>query len=325
MLYVLIFRSPITIMIETYLDMYHFFFPVINILIFVCFFIYQVAFLQEFKIFKDKSLAINVETSLSKQFSDFIVKHHRPGQKIAVGKLEYKNIIETKLKIQCLYNDVVMEIMWGLKNIMKSLIPDQKCGLTKEDRCYMSKGMQSILNRYGFEVKPEMVNEDIIIMAATLYECDYCVNKFAKYFLRGGEHLQNVSGICPKGWDLQKIAAALKLVCYPEEKIEAGISDQVNDVEEMVETLVADAHKYEDMLHKGSCLNIYLEILSAREARKMALTLLESSINKAKGACATHKEVEPDEHGVGGGHVKDEPQRDEKHGVHGRHAGEPPA
>lgn len=59
--------------------------------------------------------------------------------------------------------------------------------------------------------------------------------------------------------------------------------------EEMAKTLVADAQKYEDKLHKSTCLNIYGEILFAREARSRALTLLESFIKKARGACPTHK------------------------------------
>ncbi|GJN37508.1 hypothetical protein PR202_gb26476 [Eleusine coracana subsp. coracana] len=187
-----------------------------------------VVFLEGFKIFNDKSLAINVETGLSEQFTDFIVEHHLSGQKIAVGKLEYKKIIEEKL-----------------------------------------------------------VNEDMIIIAATLYECDYSVNRFAEYLHRGDKHLQSVSGISSEDWDLQRLAAALKLICYPEEKIETGVSNEMLS-EEMAKTLVADAHKYEDLLHKGTCLDIYREILWVRAAKSRALTLLESSIKKAKGACAIH-------------------------------------
>jgi len=38
-----------------------------------------------------------------------------------------------------------MELMWGLKNMMKSLVPAETCELTTEDRRHMSKGMQLIL------------------------------------------------------------------------------------------------------------------------------------------------------------------------------------
>ena len=111
-----------------------------------------------------------------------IKKWHLPGQKLAVGKLEYKKAIEARLvsissllclclcnnfesfagaffqKIPCLFNDEVLEVMWGLKNLMRSLIPEETSELTEEDRLQMSHGMKTVLDRYGFhDFKPEMV------------------------------------------------------------------------------------------------------------------------------------------------------------------------
>ena len=60
--------------------------------------------------------------------------------------------------IRCLCNEIVMEVMWGLKNIMPTLVPEEKSGLTREDRVPMSQGLKKFLNRYGFDVKPEMVS-----------------------------------------------------------------------------------------------------------------------------------------------------------------------
>ena len=51
-----------------------------------------------------------------------------------------------------------MEVMWGLKNIMPTLVPEEKSGLTREDRVPMSQGLKKFLNRYGFDVKLEMVS-----------------------------------------------------------------------------------------------------------------------------------------------------------------------
>lgn len=53
-----------------------------------------------------------------------------------------------------MFDEAVMELMWGLKNLMKSLVPDEKVELTKEDCLPISQGMQIILGRYGFDVKP---------------------------------------------------------------------------------------------------------------------------------------------------------------------------
>jgi nucleolar protein 58 len=51
-----------------------------------------------------------------------------------------------------------MELMWGLNNLVKSLIPEEKLELTKEDRLPMSKGMIIFLECNGFAVKPQMVS-----------------------------------------------------------------------------------------------------------------------------------------------------------------------
>ncbi|KAF8691440.1 hypothetical protein HU200_040581 [Digitaria exilis] len=91
-----------------------------------------------------------------------IRSHYSSGQKLAVGRSDYKTIIEAKLKIHCLFDETVMELMWGLKHIMKSLVPTETCELTTEDRQHMSKGMQSILNSYDFEVEPEMVSSFLL-------------------------------------------------------------------------------------------------------------------------------------------------------------------
>lgn len=53
-------------------------------------------FLEEFKKFEDKSSAIS-ESGISPQLATMIKKWVRDGQKLAVGKIEYKTIIENKL------------------------------------------------------------------------------------------------------------------------------------------------------------------------------------------------------------------------------------
>ncbi|TVU27913.1 hypothetical protein EJB05_19415 [Eragrostis curvula] len=241
--------------------------------------------LLDFQIFKDKNLAINPETGLSDQLVQMITAWHSSGQKLAVGKSDYKTIIQEKMGIHCLFNEPVMELMWGLKNMMKSLVQDEKCDLSREDRCHMSQGMLSVLNSYGFnKVEPEMVDENLIMLALTLFESDYCVNKFAEYLHFCGKYLKELSGINPGNWDLQKLATALKLICYPQEEIETGNSYEMLS-EDMAHTLVNDAHKYERILKKSSCLNIYKEIIFARWTRSRAIALLKTAT--AEGACAT--------------------------------------
>jgi nucleolar protein 58 len=51
-----------------------------------------------------------------------------PKQKLAVGKLEYKTCIEASLKIPCLFDDAVMELMWGLKKYDEEFSTRRKVG-----------------------------------------------------------------------------------------------------------------------------------------------------------------------------------------------------
>ncbi|RCV16298.1 hypothetical protein SETIT_3G126700v2 [Setaria italica] len=81
----------------------------------------QVISLKEFKT-SNKANVFN-HTGVNKELAEMIHNWHIPGQLLAVGKPEHKTIIESKLKIPCLYNDAVLEIMWGIKNLMKSLVP----------------------------------------------------------------------------------------------------------------------------------------------------------------------------------------------------------
>jgi nucleolar protein 58 len=72
------------------------------------------------------------------------------------------------------------------------------------------------------------VNSDIIDMASIVYESDRCVDKRASYLDHGRAKLSEVSTIDSTNWDELKLATALKLICYPEEDVETGDSEEVN-------------------------------------------------------------------------------------------------
>ena len=65
--------------------------------------------------------------------------------------------------INCLHNDVVMEVMWGMQRLMHRLVPWEKSELPKEDRVPMSQGLQMLLSHHGFHVKPKMVSLPVAI------------------------------------------------------------------------------------------------------------------------------------------------------------------
>ncbi|XP_024313446.1 uncharacterized protein LOC112270036 [Brachypodium distachyon] len=181
----------------------------------------EVAFLKEFQVFNDKASAI---IRVCSKLAKMIKRSIWPGQKLAVGKCEYKNIIEASLGIPCLFNEAVLEVMWGLKYLIKVLVPGEEVELTNEDRFQMCQGLKLVHNLYGFEVESKMVNSDIIGMACIVYESGRCVDKRASYLDHGRAKLSEVSTIDSTNWDELKLATPLKLICYPEEQVETGDS-----------------------------------------------------------------------------------------------------
>ncbi|XP_066313016.1 uncharacterized protein [Miscanthus floridulus] len=101
---------------------------------------------MEFESFEDKSSAINADTGINKRLADMINKWRLPGMKLAVGKPEYKAIIESKLGIPCTHNAIVMEVMWGIQHLMHKLVRKEKAQVAKDDRFPMSQGLKMFLS-----------------------------------------------------------------------------------------------------------------------------------------------------------------------------------
>ncbi|RLN12384.1 hypothetical protein C2845_PM09G19540 [Panicum miliaceum] len=241
----------------------------------------EAVWLKDFKIFEDKASVLNHDTGVTGDLARMIKNSLDPDQKLAVGKKEYKIIIEKSLGITCIYNDEVMELMWGIRNQMQYLLPDEKLKVNEEDRLPMCEGMRLVLDRYEYDVKPEMVNKSIIEATGLVFECDYNVNKHADHMHYAGEHLKKISGIEVEDWDLLKLATALMIVSYPKgEQIVAGNLEKLfgNDYP----TLLKDAPKYKDKLREVACFRVYKEMLWARKIRHKALLQLAALIRRAR-------------------------------------------
>lgn len=237
--------------------------------------------LSEFRKFKDKTSAINHDTGVSWDLTEMIRRWHRPGQKMAVGKHEYKEIIERNLGIPCLFDDIVMEVMWGLQNLMHFLVPKEKKKLRKEDRIPMSLGLKIVLNRYGFDFNPEMVNKVVIMLGCLLLDCEYVDVKNTKVLRLCGEFLKDISGIESEDWDLMKLATALKIACHPAKRSRA---EEAMFTRDEVSKFVSDAHKYQRKICKVICLSVYNDLVRVRRLIPKACNALESLAKGDKNA-----------------------------------------
>ncbi|CAN6342081.1 unnamed protein product [Urochloa humidicola] len=248
-----------------------------------------VVWFKEFKTFRDKSSAISFDSGVDTKLSRMIMKWLCPGQTLVVGKHEYKTIIETNMRIPCLWDETVMEVMWGLRNIMPSLVP--QLGLTREDRLPPSEGLKKLLNRYGFDVKPEMVNEQIILTASALVDCELIDKKYFASLKEVGEDIKDVSGIDTNNWCILKLATALMIIFYPEEKIVAGNPKMMfTDAERL--KLQEDAQAYGEKIIKWASLRVYREIVCAHENRLANFVRLRSLVKEAKQAYEAERSAE---------------------------------
>jgi hypothetical protein len=66
--------------------------------------------------------------------------------------------------IPCLFDDIVMEVVSGHKNLMHFLVPQEKMKLRNADHLPISQGLKMILNRHGFDVKPETVSSKVAFL-----------------------------------------------------------------------------------------------------------------------------------------------------------------
>ncbi|TVU28103.1 hypothetical protein EJB05_19612, partial [Eragrostis curvula] len=208
--------------------------------------------LKDFQFFGDKSGAVNPDTGVSNKLCKMLQHWCRPGQKLA--------------------------------NLMYSFVPEEKSQLAKEDRLQMSLGLKMDLNRYGFDVKPEMVSDSIIVAACALHDCDYCYKEFSGSLRIAGNLLKDVSHFNCEDWDLLKLATALKLICRPEEKIVVGNPQEMFSADELSK-LVNDAPRYKDKLIEYSCSRTYEAVSFCHKLRTEQHKLLGLLVKEAEKAC----------------------------------------
>jgi len=138
-----------------------------------------------------------------------------------------------------------------------------------------------VLNRYGFDFSPEMVNEVVIMLGCLLLDCEYVDVKNTKALRLCGEHLKDISGIESKDWDLMKLATALKITCHPTKTTKA---EEAMFTRDEVSKFVSDSHKYERKISKAICLVVYNQLVRARRLIPKACNALESLVKGEKNA-----------------------------------------
>ncbi|EEF29163.1 nucleolar protein nop56, putative [Ricinus communis] len=139
----------------------------------------KVVKLKAFSKFENTSKALEAATKLldsapSKGLRKFL-KSHCDGETLAVADSKLGNAIKDKLKIDCVHNNAVMELMRGLRSQLTDLIS----GLGAQDLAPMSLGLSHSLSRYKLKFSPDKVDTMIIQAIGLLDDLDKELNTYA--------------------------------------------------------------------------------------------------------------------------------------------------
>ncbi|KAM0951089.1 putative Nop domain-containing protein [Dioscorea sansibarensis] len=139
----------------------------------------KVVKLKAFSKFENTTEALSAATLLidskpSKGLRKFL-RTHCDGETLAVADSKLGNAIKEKLKIDCLHNHAVMELMRGLRNQLTELIS----GLATQDLAPMSLGLSHSLSRYKLKFSPDKVDTMIIQAIGLLDDLDKELNTYA--------------------------------------------------------------------------------------------------------------------------------------------------
>jgi len=139
----------------------------------------EVVKLKALSKFENTSEALEAATLLtdskpSKGLRKFL-RAHCDGETLAVADSKLGNIIKDKLKIECVHNQAVMELMRGIRNQMTELIS----GLGVQDLAPMSLGLSHSLSRYRLKFSADKVDTMIIQAIGLLDDLDKELNTYA--------------------------------------------------------------------------------------------------------------------------------------------------
>ncbi|GKE42437.1 probable nucleolar protein 5-2, partial [Tanacetum coccineum] len=115
-----------------------------------------------------------IKSETSKPLRKFL-RAHCEGETLAVADSKLGNEIKEKLKIDCVHNQTVMELMRGVRSQLTELIT----GLGPEDLAPMSLGLSHSLCRHKLKFSADKVDTMIIQAIGLLDDLDKELNTYA--------------------------------------------------------------------------------------------------------------------------------------------------
>ncbi|XVE89813.1 hypothetical protein DITRI_Ditri20bG0024500 [Diplodiscus trichospermus] len=139
----------------------------------------KVVSLKAFSKFENTAEALEAATKLlestpSKALRKFL-RAHCDGETLGVADSKLGNAIKEKLKIDCVHNTAVMELLRGVRTQLSELIS----GLGAQDLAPMSLGLSHSLSRYKLKFSADKVDTMIVQAIGLLDDLDKELNTYA--------------------------------------------------------------------------------------------------------------------------------------------------
>ncbi|THU68957.1 hypothetical protein C4D60_Mb08t09300 [Musa balbisiana] len=239
----------------------------------------QIVKLKAFNKFENTSDALSAATLLidskpSKGLRKFL-RAHCDGETLAVADSKLGNAIKEKLKIDCLHNNAVMELMRGLRNQLTELIS----GLAVQDLAPMSLGLSHSLSRYKLKFSPDKVDTMIIQAIGLLDDLDKELNTYAMRVREWyGWHFPELSKIVQ---DNIQYAKVVKLMGNRTNAVNLDFSEVLSeDIEaELKEAAVISMGTEVSDLDLANIKELCDQVLALSEYRAQLYDYLKSRMN----------------------------------------------
>ncbi|CAM0873181.1 unnamed protein product [Alopecurus aequalis] len=240
----------------------------------------KVVELKAFNKFENTSDALSAATLIidskpTKGLRKFLQKHCE-GETLAVADSKLGNAIKDKLKIDCVHNSAVMELMRGLRNQLSELIS----GLGTQDLGPMSLGLSHSLSRYKLKFSPEKVDTMIIQAIGLLDDLDKELNTYAMRVREWyGWHFPELTKIVA---DNIQYAKVVKLMGNRTNAVNLDFSEILTDDEveaQLKEAAVISMGTEVNDLDLSNIRELCDQVLSLSEYRAQLYDYLKSRMN----------------------------------------------
>ncbi|KAF7064572.1 hypothetical protein CFC21_070857 [Triticum aestivum] len=225
-----------------------------------------------------KAIAINSD-GIHKSLAEFIEQKVGMEDILLVGESAYVEVIEAHVGVTCRCDANAIELMWGLQNLLHDLVPEEESEFGKNDRKYYSQKLLAYLRHIDNEVRPEMINGEIALLASIIHRCNVTNKNYRDNMHKLDKVLYKRSGLRTDQWDTVTHATALAKLIGESVPIPESMFSSVEKG-----TLTSNLVDYSDEIDKDTIKVIYEHVVQLNKLKFSTLHKLKILLCDAKAA-----------------------------------------